>query len=101
MTLKQVEEKQTASDTLVSNLQAQIQHRLPSQPFQNPKENVSATSLRSGKVLKEPRKNREIEHEVEVQKPEPNKDQDIPSNGREVGKDEKEPYKQVPPFPSR
>ena len=52
MALKQVQEKQTAIDTVVSNLQAQIQHRLPSQPFQNPKENVSAMTLRSGKVLR-------------------------------------------------
>ena len=72
MTLKQVHEKQTVTNTVVNNVQAQIQHRLPSQPFQNPKKNVSAITLRSGKELKEPRTNREVEHEVEVQEPEPN-----------------------------
>jgi len=31
-TLKQVQERQAATDTIVSNLQAQLQNRLPSQP---------------------------------------------------------------------
>ena len=48
-TLKQVQEKQTATDIIVSNLQAQMQNRLLSQPYPNPMENVSAISLRSGK----------------------------------------------------
>jgi len=72
MTLKQVQERHTVTDTIVSNLQAQIQHRLPSQPFQNPKQNVSAMTLRSGKELKELRKNRKVKHEIEINKPEPN-----------------------------
>ena len=59
---------------------------------------MSAVTLWSGKVLEGPRKYREIEHEVEVKKRKPNKDQDTPSNGKEVGKDEKKPYKQVPTF---
>jgi len=33
---------------------------------------MSAMTLRSGKKLKEPRKNREVEHEIEVDKPELN-----------------------------
>ena len=37
---------------------------------------MSAMTLRSGKELKESRKNGEVEHEVEVSKPEPNQDQD-------------------------
>ena len=57
MTLKQVQETQTTIDTIVSNL---IHLRLPSPPFQNPKENVRDMTLRSGKELKEPMKNREI-----------------------------------------
>ena len=72
-------------------LHVQIQHRLPSQPFQNPKENVSAMTLRSGKELKETRKDRGVEHEIEVQELEPNQDQDTLPNGKEVGKDKKEP----------
>ena len=55
-TLKQARERQTATDIIVSNLQAQMQNRLPSQPYPNPKENVSAITLRSGKELQEPRK---------------------------------------------
>jgi len=58
-------------------------------------------TLRSGKDLKEPRKNKEVKHEIEVEEPEPNQHQDTPSNGKEAGKDKKEPYKQVPPFPSK
>ena len=61
-TLKQVQERQ-ATNTIVSNLQAQLQNRLPSQPYPNPKENVSAMTLRSGKELKEPTKKREVEPE--------------------------------------
>jgi len=62
---------------------------------------VSAMTLRSGKELKEPRKNKEVEHEIAVSKFEPNRDQDTTSNVKEVGEDKKEPYKPLPPFPSR
>jgi len=65
-TLKQVQEKQTATDITLSNLQAQMQNRLPSQPYPNPMENVNAMTLRSGKELKEPKKNRELEPESEI-----------------------------------
>jgi len=58
-------------------------------------------TLRSGKELKEPRKNKEVEHEIEVNKSKPNQDQDITSNVKKVGKDKKELYKPLPPFPSR
>jgi len=51
--------------------------------------------------LKEPRKNREIEHEIEVNKLEPNQDQGTTSNVKEVREDKKEPYKPFPHFPSR
>ena len=78
-----------AIDTTISNLRAQIQHRLPSQPFHNPKENVSAMTLRSGKQLKEPRKNREVEHELELNKPEPNQHQDTTFNVKKIDEDKK------------
>ena len=58
-------------------------------------------TLRSGRELKEPRKNREVEHEIEVNKHEPNQDQDTTSNVKEVGEDKKETHKLLPPFPSR
>jgi len=101
MAPKSVQERQTATDTIVSNLQAQIQQRLPYQPFQNPNENVSSMTLRSGKELTEPTKNREVEHEMEVNKPEPNQDQDATSNVKEVDEDKKKSYKPLPPFPSK
>jgi len=52
-------------------------------------------------VFKEPTKNREVEHETEVNKSEPNQDQDTTSNVMEVGEDKKEPYKPLSPFPCR
>jgi len=72
--LKQVQERQTATDTIVSNLQAQLQNMLLSQPYPNPKENASAMTLRSGKDLEEPKKNRELEPELEVKGAEPELD---------------------------
>ena len=50
----------------MSNLQAQLQNRLPSQPYPNPKENVSVITLRNEKELKEPIKKREEEPELEI-----------------------------------
>ena len=40
-TLKQVQGRQTTTDIIVSNLQTQMQNKLPSQPYPNPKGNVS------------------------------------------------------------
>jgi len=37
--------------------------------------------------LKEPRKNREVEHQIEVSKPKPNQNQDTTYNVKEVGED--------------
>ena len=51
--------------------------------------------------MKEPRKNREVKYEIEVNKAKPNQDQDTASNVKEVSKDKKEPYKPLPPFFSR
>jgi len=51
--------------------------------------------------LKEPGRNREVKHEIDVNKPEPNQDQDITSNDKEVGEEKKEPHKPLPAFPSR
>ncbi|VFR03676.1 unnamed protein product [Cuscuta campestris] len=53
-TLKQMQEKQSATEVTVSNLQAQLNNRFPSQPFLNPKENLSAIELRNKKKLQEP-----------------------------------------------
>ena len=99
-TLKQVQERQTATDAIVNNLQAQMQNRLPSQPYPNPKENVSAMTLRSGKELKEPRKSREVEPELEVKEVESELDKDSNLTTKEIGKKEREPFKPIP-LPSR
>ena len=42
MTMKQMQQRQTVSDTLFSNLQAQVQQRVPSWPYPNPKDSASA-----------------------------------------------------------
>ena len=69
-----MEQRQTASDTLVSNLQAQVQQRISSQPYPNPKDIVNAITLRSGKELKEPKGSRELESEKEIEPKEPEND---------------------------
>ena len=69
-----VKEWQTTGDTIVTNLQVQMHHRLASQPFQNPKKNMSAITFRSGKELKEPRKSSKEKQEIEVNEPKPSKD---------------------------
>jgi len=53
---------------------------------------MCAMTLKSGKELKEPRKNREVKHETELNKPKPKEDQDTTSNAKEVGDGKKEPY---------
>ena len=100
-TLKQVQERQTATDIIVSNLQTQMPNRLPSQPYPNPKANVSAITLRSGKELKEPTKNREVEPELEVKAAEPELDTESNQTTKELGEKKREPYKPIPPFVSR
>jgi len=100
-TLKQVQERQTATDTIVSNLQAQSQNRLPSQPYPNPKENVNPITLRCGKELKEPMKKREVEPELEVKAAESELDTESNQTTKEIGEKKRKPYKPIPPFPSR
>jgi len=78
-----------------------MQNRLPSQPYPNPKENVSAITLRSGKELKEPRKSRDLEPELEVKGAELELDTDSHQTTKEIGEKKREPYKSIPPFPSR
>jgi len=60
--------------TLVSNLHAQMQHKFPSQSFQNALKNMATTTFMGRKQLKEPTKNAEIDTKLEVYKPEPNHD---------------------------
>ena len=100
-TLKQVQERQMATDIIVSNLRAQMQNRLPSQPYPNPKENFSAITIRSGKKFQKPRKSREVELELEVKGAELKLDTDSNQATKEIGQKKREPYKPIPPFPSR
>ena len=95
--MKQMQQRQTASDTLVSNLQAQVQQRIPSQPYPNPKDSINAITLRSGKELKEPKGSRELESEKEIEPKEPENDQRRES----IIVSKHELSKPVPPFPSR
>ncbi|VFQ83062.1 unnamed protein product [Cuscuta campestris] len=103
--MKLMQERQTAQDTLLSNLQAQINNRLPAQPFPAPKENVSVVVLRNNKVLPEPslgnvRRDQEImEKELDSQKIQGpglvnNKSVLTPDTPRAI-------YKPQPPFPSK
>ncbi|PPD93450.1 hypothetical protein GOBAR_DD09609 [Gossypium barbadense] len=66
----QVREASTI-DVNLGNLQAQVNNRLPSQPVTNPRDNVSAITLRSGKevrpILEKVRYNNE-EEETEVKR---------------------------------
>jgi len=100
-TLKQVQERLTAIDIIVSNLQAQMQNRFPSQPYPSLNENVSVTTLRSGKGLQVPRKSREGELELEVKGAEFKLNIDSNQTTREIGEKKREPYKPIPPYPSR
>ncbi|KNA09493.1 hypothetical protein SOVF_152900, partial [Spinacia oleracea] len=53
--------------TSLSNLETQLSGKLPSQTIPNPNGHVKAVTLRSGKVLTEPKmKSREVEKEIEV-----------------------------------
>jgi len=78
-----------------------MQNRLPSQPYPNPKENVSAITIRTRKELQEPRKSRELEPKLETKGAEVELDTDSHQTTREIGEKKREPYKLTPPFPSR
>ncbi|PPE01516.1 hypothetical protein GOBAR_DD01445 [Gossypium barbadense] len=50
--VKQLQTRASSTDVNLGNLQAQVNNRLPSQPVVNPRDNVSAITLRSGKELR-------------------------------------------------
>ncbi|XP_052483033.1 uncharacterized protein LOC105781540 [Gossypium raimondii] len=50
--MKQLQTRASSTDVNLGNLQAQVNNRLPSQPVANPRDNVSAITLRSGKELR-------------------------------------------------
>ncbi|XP_056695541.1 uncharacterized protein [Spinacia oleracea] len=100
--------------TSLSNLQTQLSGKLPSQTIPNPNGHVKAITLRSGKVLTEPKmKSREVEKEIEVN-PEVGSGERVESEGtvkdnekENEGKSKTESdsvvsrFKELPPFPSR
>ena len=58
--------------TVINYLESQVSGKLPSQPEINPKQNVNAVTLRSGKELKDPPPSvskRDIEEEIEKDAP--------------------------------
>ena len=58
-------------------------------------------TLRSGKELKEPGKSREVKVELEVKEAEPELNKDSNLTTKEIGEKKREPFKPIPPFPSR
>lgn len=58
-------------------------------------------TLRSGQNLKESRKSRDVEQEIEVNELEPHQDQDITSNTKEISENKNEHYMPLVPFSSR
>ncbi|PPD88238.1 hypothetical protein GOBAR_DD14822 [Gossypium barbadense] len=50
--VKQLQTKASSTDVNLGNLQAQVNNLLPSQLVTNPRDNVSAITLRSGKELR-------------------------------------------------
>ncbi|PPE01353.1 hypothetical protein GOBAR_DD01597 [Gossypium barbadense] len=69
--VKQLQTRASSTDVNLGNLQAQVNNRLPSQPMANPRDNVSAITLRSGKELRSILKkfqNSDEENDTEVKK---------------------------------
>ncbi|XP_056695527.1 uncharacterized protein [Spinacia oleracea] len=100
--------------TSLSNLETQLSGKLPSQTIPNPNGHVKAITLRSGKVLTEPKmRSREVEKVIEVN-PEVRSGERVESEGtvkdnekENEGKSKTESdsvvsrFKELPPFPSR
>lgn len=83
--------------TTVSRLESQVLGRLPSQSEVNPKQNVSAVILRSGKELQEPSKKvtKHVEDELEKNELMPKSQDAQPTRAKPL------PIVIPPPFPSR
>ncbi|XP_012472398.2 uncharacterized protein LOC105789571 [Gossypium raimondii] len=63
--VKQLQTRASSTDVNLGNLQAQVNNRLPSQPMANPRDNVSAITLRSGKELRSSLKKAQNSDEVD------------------------------------
>ena len=83
--------------TTVGKLENQNSGRLPSQPEVNPKQNVSAITLRSGKELKEPvKRGTKFAGEDDIEK-----EMELPPANTSATSQTKSPLVIPPPFPSR
>ena len=83
--------------TTVGKLENQNSGRLPSQPKVNPKQNVSAITLRSGKELKEPvKRGTKFAGEDDIEK-----EMELPPANTSATSQTKSPLVIPPPFPSR
>ena len=83
--------------TTMGKLENQNSGRLPSQPEVNPKQNVSAITLRSGKELKEPvKRGTKFAGEDDIEK-----EMELPPANTSATSQTKSPLVIPPPFPSR
>ena len=67
--IKSIQQRLSAHDSAIGNIEAQLKQRLPSQTYINPKGDVNAISLRSGRTL-EPKRVRFQEEETEIKEEE-------------------------------
>ncbi|KMS94776.1 hypothetical protein BVRB_015390 [Beta vulgaris subsp. vulgaris] len=98
--------------TSLSNIESQLSGKLPSQTLPNPNEHAKVVTLRSGKMLDEPKvKCRVIEKETEVrpqaelgeneEKHDEKSDKEPKEKGQSTADFVVSRFKDVPPFPSR
>ncbi|KAH9781383.1 Flavone 3'-O-methyltransferase 1 [Citrus sinensis] len=95
--IQNLENQMSQLATTVSRLESQVLRRLPSQSEVNPKQNVSAVILRSGKELQEPSKKvtEHVEDELEKNELMPQSQDAQPTRAKPL------PIVIPPPFPSR
>ncbi|KAH9784028.1 hypothetical protein KPL71_009511 [Citrus sinensis] len=95
--IQNLENQMSQLATTVSRLESQVLGRLPSQSEVNPKQNVSAVILRSGKELQEPSKKvtEHVEDELEKNELMPQSQDAQPTGAKPL------PIVIPPPFPSR
>ncbi|KAH9679689.1 hypothetical protein KPL71_026230 [Citrus sinensis] len=95
--IQNLENQMSQLATTVSRLESQVLGRLPSESEVNPKQNVSAVILRSGKELQEPSKKvtKHVEDELEKNELMPKSQDAQPTRAKPL------PIVIPPPFPSR
>ncbi|KAG4128858.1 hypothetical protein ERO13_D09G044366v2, partial [Gossypium hirsutum] len=106
LVVKQLQTRASSTDVNLGNLQAQVNNRLPSHPVANPRDNVSAITLRSGKELRSSLKKAQNSDEVDETEDIANFDQEtrVPELRAQASQDtNNQPRSYVPkaPFPQR